>query len=90
MALERRVLNILGPSSRITRVVWLRDRQELNKRLPDLGTGPGFAPGPVWLVRAHGLFQLVTVPPGGHQITKPRNGWYVFDDKTGVSLAYGF
>jgi len=44
----------------------------------------------MWLVRAYGHFQYINVPPGGHQITKPRHGWYVFDDKTGVSLAYGF
>ena len=89
-ALERRVLNILGPGSRITSVVWLRDRQALQRQLPSLGTGPGLFAGPLWLVRAHGLFQLIDVPPGGHQPTKPRDGYYVFDDKTGVSLAYGF
>ena len=88
--LERRVLRILGTGSRIASVVLVAHRQDVARYLPSLPSGPALVGGPAWIVRANGLFEPVSVPPGGHKLTKPRKGWFVFDDKTGVSIAYGF
>jgi hypothetical protein len=89
---EKRVLRGLDPGARIETVSVLARRDQLWRAIPSLGRPVGRAAhgGPVWLVHAYGHFQLVSVPPGGKQLTKPRSGWVAVDDRTGVTLAYGF
>jgi hypothetical protein len=91
VTLERRVRNDIGPHSKITGVVVVAQLSDVNRYVPQLGHGPGVsAKGPVWIIRAFGLFEPITIPSGAHALTTPRAGWFLFDDKTGVSLGYGF
>ena len=89
---EGRILRGLDPGARITSVRIFRTRDDFWHANPDKGEPVGAEAhgGPVWLVRAYGHFQLVTVPPGGKPVTGSRSGYVVVDDATGRTLAYGF
>ena len=89
---EGRVLRELDPGARIERAKILATRDQLWSAIPNSGRPAGRQAhgGPVWLVYAYGHFQLMTVPPGGEQLTHSRSGWIAVDDQTGKRLAYGF
>jgi hypothetical protein len=88
-AVERRVRQSLGAHAVITSVVVVAHRRETSRVIG--GTGPEIEHGgPAWIVRARGLFQPVTIPPGGHFRAAQRHGYVVIDDRTGRTLAYGF
>jgi hypothetical protein len=87
--IERNVRENLGDRSVITSVRVVTHRKEIEAVIG--GTGPAFEHGgPAWIVRARGLFRPITVPPGGHFTERLRSGYFVIDDVTGRTLAYGF
>ena len=42
------------------------------------------------IVRAYGLFQPVTTPPGASGVSGSRDGWVIVDDNTGQAIGYGW
>ncbi|HEX3678969.1 MAG TPA: hypothetical protein VHU90_04540 [Galbitalea sp.] len=92
-AVEEQVLNRLGHGSRIISVRAVPSRGDLTRYLPSLGAeaAPGtINDGPVWIVRASGVFQRVTDPPGDPPLATPREGFVVVDDASGETVAYGW
>jgi hypothetical protein len=91
-AIETGVLTWLGPKSRILSVRVIARRADLARALPEYGgSGPSLEHGgPAWIVRAHGLFEPLTLPLGGLPRTSPSTGFVIFDDATGRRLGYGF
>ena len=77
---EDTVARFLDPDARIIRV-----RVVANSRQFRQTKG-----GPVWIVRAYGHFQFVTVPPGRTEPIRAFAGWVALDDRTGHVIAYGW
>lgn len=91
-AIEARVLRALGPGSHINSVVVVRRRAEIWTELPRLGHPPQDASvgGPAWIIRAYGIFIPVTTRAGVVPRPQPHNGYVVIDDRSDVTLAYGW
>jgi hypothetical protein len=90
--LEKRALDALGPASYLNSVRVIASRIDLPQVIPGSGHPPASEAvgGVTWIIRAHGLFQRVTTPPGAAEVTTPRDGFIVFDDATGKVIEYGW
>lgn len=92
-ALEKRVLDDLGANSKIESVRVVTNRAAARAAIPSLpkpARSEAKQDGPAWIVRAFGMFEPVTAPPGAALITQPHHGFVVVDDKTGATIAYGW
>jgi hypothetical protein len=89
---ERSVLDYLGPHSFLQSVAVVASRHDIARLVPERGfSGPDAEVATAtWIVRANGMFQYETPPPGVEGPDAPHSGYVLVDDATGRFVGYGF